>query len=162
MVTESIRSPDTTLASPAMNRIDKPKTLGLLSIRPIVVRITQQPRRHARPQREHEKRNQIARRHRPSPGLIESRSSTNIISANAACQDTALAGGGDIVDHDEEEDGAGDVDKGVDAVDPVEDRRVGEEPFLDRELPEDVQALLDVDELEGVFAGDVDGAFDES
>lgn len=54
------------------------------------------------------------------------------------------------------------MDKGVDAVEPVQDRRVGEEPFLDGEFPEDVQALLDVDELECVLAGDVDGAFDES
>jgi len=33
--------------------------------------------------------------------------------------------------------------------------------MLDIELPEDVEPLLKVDELDCVFASDVDGAFDE-
>jgi hypothetical protein len=53
------------------------------------------------------------------------------------------------------------VDEGVDAVDPVQQLGAGEEPALEGQLPEDVQALLEVDELQGVAAGDVDGALDE-
>ena len=36
-----------------------------------------------------------------------------------------------------------------------------EEPLLETDFPEDSEALLDVDELEGMLASDIDGAFDE-
>jgi hypothetical protein len=61
---------------------------------------------------------------------------------------------------DEEEDCAWDVDEGVDAVGPVHEERVFEEPVLHVEFEEYVEALLEGDYLEGVAARDVDGAFD--
>lgn len=51
------------------------------------------------------------------------------------------------------------MDEGVDAVCPVENEGVLEEPCLDVEFEEDVQALLESDELQGVAASDVYGAF---
>lgn len=50
----------------------------------------------------------------------------------------AVAGCGVVVEAYEEEDGAGDVDEGVDAVCPVENEGVLEEPGLDVEFEEDV------------------------
>lgn len=37
------------------------------------------------------------------------------------------------------------MDEGVDAIDPMHEEGILEEELLDRELPEDVQALLKVD-----------------
>lgn len=51
------------------------------------------------------------------------------------------------------------MDEGVDAVCPVENEGVFEEPCLDVEFEEDVQALFEGDELQGVAAGDIYGAF---
>jgi hypothetical protein len=42
----------------------------------------------------------------------------------------------------------------------VEEEWVFEEPGLHVEFEEDMQLLLEVNELEGVATGDVDGAFD--
>ena len=58
----------------------------------------------------------------------------------------------------EEEDRARDVDEAVDPVRPVEEQRVLQEPALDVEFEEDVEALLEVNELQGMSAGDVHGA----
>ena len=77
-----------------------------------------------------------------------------------AGQVDAVACCGVEVEPDEEENGPGDVDEGVDAVCPVHEEGVAKEPCLDGEFVEDVQALLEVDELEGVAACDVHGAFD--
>lgn len=54
------------------------------------------------------------------------------------------------------------MDERVNAVDPVQDLGVRKEPLLEANLPENPEALLNVDELEGMLASDVDGAFDES
>ena len=58
----------------------------------------------------------------------------------------------------QEEDGAGDVDEAVDSVGPVEQQRVLQEPALDVEFEENVEALLEVDELQSMAAGDIHGA----
>jgi hypothetical protein len=52
---------------------------------------------------------------------------------------------GGVVEPDEEEDGSGYVDEGVGPVDPVHQSRVVKEVLLDRWLPEDVEAFLEVD-----------------
>lgn len=43
----------------------------------------------------------------------------------------------------------------------MKDCRVLEEPFLEGRFDEDMEALLKVNELEGMLAGNVDGAFDK-
>lgn len=53
------------------------------------------------------------------------------------------------------------MDEGVDTVDPVQDGRTNEEPLLDVHLPEYVQALLQMYELQGVLPGNIDSALDE-
>ena len=130
-----------------MYRIDESKALGLLSIGAIVFRIAQQSRRHARPESKDYEGDQVADGHSSSSGFIQSRTSADVVSANTAGQDTALAGSGDIVEHYQEEDSSGDMNEGVETVDPVQDRRMREEPFLDGQLPEDMKAFLEVDEV---------------
>lgn len=66
-----------------------------------------------------------------------------------------------IIQPGEEEDGAGDVDEGVYAVDLRHQPGVREEEALDGEFPENVQALLELDELQRMVACDVDGALNE-
>jgi hypothetical protein len=58
-----------------------------------------------------------------------------------------MAGGCEIVEHHEEHNRTGDVDEGVDAVDPVENSWSCEEPFLEINLPEDMKTLFEVDNL---------------
>jgi hypothetical protein len=130
-----------------VDSVNKAKALGLGGIWAVVVGVAQQARGHAGPKREDEKGNEVASGHGASSSLVQGRSSGNVVRLNAARQDTALAGRGEVKEHDEEEDGAGDMDEGVDAVNPVEDVGMGEEPLLDRKLPKDVQVLLKVDEL---------------
>ena len=60
----------------------------------------------------------------------------------------------------EEQDGAGDVDEGVYAVCPVHEEGVAQEPCLDLQLVEYVEVLFEVDQLEGVAAGNCYCAFD--
>jgi len=59
----------------------------------------------------------------------------------------------------EEQDSSGDVDEGVYAVCPVHEEGVAQEPCLDLQLVKYVEVLFEVDELEGVAAGDGYGAF---
>ena len=54
------------------------------------------------------------------------------------------------------------MDKAVQPIDARHQARKGHEELLDRNFPEDVQALLELDQLEGMSASDVDSAFDES
>ena len=51
---------------------------------------------------------------------------------------------------DEEENCAGDVDKGVDPVCPVHEEGMFDEPVLDGGFDEYVEALFEMDDLEGV------------
>jgi hypothetical protein len=53
------------------------------------------------------------------------------------------------------------MDEGVDTIDPVEECRPLEEPLLEAYLPEDVELLLEMDELESMLAGDIDGALNK-
>ena len=53
------------------------------------------------------------------------------------------------------------MDEGVSPVDPVQESWMLQKPLLERHLPEDVEALLQVDDLEGVFSSNIDCAFDE-
>lgn len=162
LVAELVGCPDTALASLAVDSIDKAVTLRLGSIIAIILRIAQQSRRHTRPKRKNHKSNQVAHGHSPPSGLVQSRSSGNITLPDSAGQNAALARGGEVVQGDEEENGTGDVDEGVYAVDPVQKEGARQEPSLEGQFPEDVQVLLEVDELQSVFAGHVDGSFDES
>lgn len=68
---------------------------------------------------------------------------------------------GIVVKPDEEEDGAWDVDEGIDACRPQHQRRMAEEQSLYVKLPEDLQPLLQVHKLKRVMASNMDGAFDD-
>jgi hypothetical protein len=63
-------------------------------------------------------------------------------------------------EENEEQDRAGDMDEAVDSVCPVEKQGVLYEPPLNVKLVEDVQALLQMDDLKSMSAGNIDSAFD--
>lgn len=150
-----------------MHRIHKPITLGLLRIGAVVGRSTQQPGRHAGPGGEDNKGDEVAGRHGPPALLVELwRQASNFgtpprgrhaLGADAL-QLGAGAGGGQVEEDGKEEDTAWDVDEGVCSVGPVNQGRVRNEPLLDGTLEKDVEALLEVDELQGVASCNVDGA----
>lgn len=162
LVAKLVGGPDTALARLAVDSVDKAVALRLGRILPVVLGVAQKTRGHARPEGEDNEGKQVAHGHGTTASLIQSRASGNVVGVGAAGHHTALAARGEVVEGNQEEDGSGDVDERVDAVDPVEQGRVVEEPLLDRELPEDVQALLEVDDLQSMLASDVDGALDES
>ena len=62
-------------------------------------------------------------------------------------------------EENEEQDRAGDVDEAVDSVCPVEEQGVLYKPPLNVKFVEYVQALLQVDDLKSMSAGDIDSAF---
>lgn len=67
-----------------------------------------------------------------------------------------------IVQSNQEENGAGDVNKGVDPVDPMHQYRVLHEPLLDGNFPKHVKPLFKMDDLESVAAGYMDCIFNKS
>lgn len=162
LVAELVGCPHTAFAGLAMNCVDKTIALGLGSVVAVVLGVTQKTRRHAWPESKDDKSDQVAHGHGSSACLVQSRTGGNVVGPDTAGHHTTLASGGEVVQEDEEENGSRDVDERVDAVDPVDESGTFEEPFLNGQLPEDMQALLEVDELESMFASDVDGAFDES
>lgn len=147
-----------------MDRVDEAVALGLLGVLAVVLRVAQQARRHARPQREDDEGEQVAQRHGPPARLVQpgARVAEEArVGAVGADERAPLARGGEVVQDHEEEDGAGDVDERVDAVGPLHQRRVLEEPLLDGDLEEEPEGLLEVDDLQRVLAGDVDRLLDE-
>lgn len=52
------------------------------------------------------------------------------------------------------------MDEGIHSIDPVQQNRTLQEPLLDGYFPEDTQALLQMNHLEGVLSGDMDGPLD--
>lgn len=144
-----------------MDRIDETEALGLGGVLAVVGRVAQQPRGHARPESEDNEGEQVAHGHGAAAGLVQGGAGSDVVGVDAAGHGTALAGGGEVVQGDEEEDGAGNVDEGVDAVDPAEHGGTLEEPLLEGQLPEDAEALLEVDDLEGMLAGDINGTLHE-
>lgn len=125
MIAKSIGRPHTTLSSLAVHSIDKPKALGLQSILPIIPRIAQQARRHARPESEDDKRNEVARGHGPSSCFIQRRpcrdaTAIRVDEPRRSRSAEALARSSQVVENDKEEDSAGDVNERIDSVDPVQ------------------------------------------
>lgn len=148
-----------------MHGIHEAEALGLAGVGAVVVGVAQETGRHAGPEGEDDKGQQVAGGHGAAAGLVQGgtgRVPANVLIAAELRRDgAALAGGGDEVEDDEEEDGARDVDKGVNAVDPVHHGGHLQKVLLDWHLDEDVEALLQVDELERMLARHVDGSLVE-
>ena len=165
MVAEAVRGPNTAIAVRPVDRVDEPKALRLPRILARVVRIAQQPRGHARPESEDDKGQQIAHGHGPSPFFKDGgpKRRRELPPTVEHCFSTVLflnlvpwLRRRDVVQDDEEEDRARDVDKGIRAVRPPHEGRVLEEPLLHGRFDEDAEALLDMDDLEGVLSRGVD------
>jgi hypothetical protein len=162
LVAELVRCPHTALACFAVYSVDKPIALRLSSVVTVVLWVTQKTRGHARPESEDDEGNQVAHGHGSSSRLVQSRTGGNVVSPDTAGHDLALASGGEVVQEDEKENSSRNMNERVDAVDPVEESGTLEEPLLERQLPEDMQTLLEVNELKSMFASHMNGAFYES
>lgn len=121
-----------------MDGVDEPETLRFRGIFTVVVGVAEESWRHAWPQSENDKGNEVAHRHRASTRLIKGRTSAIVVVDDSAGHGMALAGCREVVEHDEEEDSSGDMDEGIDPVDPMEQSRMLEEPVLDGKFPEDL------------------------
>ena len=64
-----------------------------------------------------------------------------------------------MVEPNEEQDSAGNVDERIDAVDPMHHGRISQKPLLNSRLPENMKALLEMDELQCMVSCNMDGAF---
>lgn len=165
LVAEAVGGPNTALAVLAVHGIDEAIGQGLRGIGALVRGIAQQAGRHARPGCENDEGEQVAHGHRSPPPLVHVRvqptdSSMQSRGRCALCRGLleVLPGAsrGDIVHDDQEEDRAGDVDERVGSVGPVHEVWSLEEPSLNRKLDKEMKALLEVDQLQGVSASDVD------
>jgi hypothetical protein len=130
------------------------------------IRVGQKTRRHAGPKGEDDKGEEVADGHCTAAGGVEFWSSGGAVGFAyrfvGEGKFEAVACRGIVKEEDEEKNRSGDVDEGVYAVGPVHEEWVLEEPVLHGKLPEDVEALLEVDDLKGMLAGDVDGGVDQS
>lgn len=126
--------------------------------------VRQQARWHTWPQREHDEGDQVACSHRSTSRGVEFRASRGSICFLFGLvvhrKINAVACCGVVEEPDEEEDSARDVYEGINAVRPVHQERMLQEPVLYVKFEEDVESLLERNDLEGVPARDVDGAFD--
>lgn len=165
LVAEFVLRPHRRLAGGAVHRVDEAKGARFLADWAGDVGVGEQARWHAGPEGEDDEGEEVADGHGAAAGGIQTGSGGRARGfakgLGVQREVEVVAGGGVEEEPDEEEDGAGDVDEGVDAVGPVEEEGVLEEPVLDVEFVEEVEALLEVDDLEGMLAGDVDGGFDE-
>ena len=166
LIAESVLRPDAARAVGTVHRVDKPVLARLIASGALDVGIAQQARRHARPDGKDDKSNEVANGHGAAASFVETGTcgaafNFAIVLARLALV-KAVAGRGEVVEPDQEENGARNVDKRVDAVDPCQGGRVLEEKVLDGQLVKDVELLLEVDKLQGMLAGHVNGAFDQS
>lgn len=142
-----------------MNRVDESITAAELALGTFNIGIAQQAWGHAGPQGEHHKGQQITYSHGPSPRLVEQGSRGGSARGSARLAGLgfidAVASGGIIVEPDEEGDGSGDMNEGIDPVNPHHDRGMAQKKALNVQLPEDAQTLLDVNHTEGMSARDV-------
>lgn len=145
-----------------MDCVNKAISLGFLGQMAAIIRVTEEARRHARPEGEDDKGEQVAHGHGAPPSFIQGRASGQRVGAKTARSwMSAVARRGEVEEDDEEEDGAGDVDKGVETVGPAQERRALQKPGLQRQLPEEVEPLFEMDQLQGMLAGNVDCGVDE-
>jgi len=161
LVAEFVLRPDAAFAFGAVYCVYEAVATRLVAHVAGHIRVGQEPGWHARPEREHDESKEVTHSHCASAGGVEYGSSWRSIGFSdwfvGQWEVDAVACRGVVEEEDEEEDGSWDVDEGVDAVRPVHEEGMFEEPVLYGELPEDVQTLLEVDDLESMFASDVDG-----
>lgn len=151
-----------------MDRVDKTIALRQLGLGAIVVGITQQSRRHARPNCEHHERQQVADSHSPSSRFVEMRAGWGTwgplfpgLQATTPALDKSIPRDSIVVKPDQEGNGARYVDEGVQPIDVHHEPRVRHEELLNGDLPEDVQSFLQIDELKGMTTGNMNCAFNE-
>jgi hypothetical protein len=166
LITELVLRPDTACAFLAMYRVHEAIATRLGADGAGNIRIGQKPRRHARPEREDDEGEKVADGHCTATGGVELGSGRGAISFAYGFvgegEVKAVACRGVVEEEYEEEYRSGYVDERVDAVGPIHEEGMLEEPVLYGKLPEDVETLLEVDDLEGMLAGDVDGGVDQS
>lgn len=165
LIAEAVLRPDAAFAAFPVHRIHESEAARFVAYGTADGFIAQKTRWHARPEREDNKRNQVAHRHRPPPSLEQLRARWTTLNRSHSLSGLALihtvAGGREKVEPNEEQDRSGDVDERVDAIDPCHEDGILQEEALDSGLVENAQRLFGVDDLQGMPAGDVDGAFDE-
>ena len=160
LVAELVLRPHARRSLLAVHSIHKAKAARQITELARYKRVTEQTRRHARPQREDDEREEVAHGHRAAASLVDEwarRARCNLTNVLLGLVGDAVAGDAEPVQVHEEEDRSGDMDEAVEPVDVLHEGRVAEEEGLDLGLPEDVKTLLDGDELQGMLTCDVDG-----
>lgn len=142
LIAESVRCPNAALPRVAVNTINESEALRLRSVGSVIVRITQQPRRHARPQSKDDKCNEVAHGHCSTSSFIQSRSSGYYIASGSTARSSTLLRGSEVKQGYQEEDCSRNMNKGVDSVYPMQQNRALQKPLLKGHFPEDPEALL--------------------
>lgn len=163
LIAEAILSPNAARAVDSMDGIHKAIAASQLSIRTLHTLIAQQTRWHTWPQSENHKGEEVAHGQGSSPGLIKE------WAGRRAAQDAArfprlrlietVPCRSVIIKPHEERNRAGDVNEGVDPIGPRHQELVSQEEPLNRNLPEDPERLLDFDQLQCMFSGNIDSSF---
>ncbi len=165
LVAKLVGGPDAAFTGGGVHGINKAKIKSLSVGSARKVRVAQQARWHARPGREDDESQQVAHGHGAATLLVE----VGVVGV----EDGAPVGGGDagrlcglhlslraggcqVIQDNQKQDGAWHVDKRVDAVDPVHHRCALHKVLLDRHFDKDVQTLFEMDELQSMAAGSLD------
>lgn len=168
LVAKLVGGPNAAVTVFSVNRVDKTEALRFFGKFSGVVRVAEQSWRHARPECEDDEGQEVAHGHRPPPLLVDVGSEDRRHGPPVAAQGLAAlfilelvsgAGGRHVVEDDQIENGARNVDERVGLVGPSQKLGALEEPALEGWLNEDAQTLLQVDNLEGVLPRGIDCGF---
>lgn len=149
-----VLGPDATFTTNTMNSVDETIRFGFSRIFAVVLWITKQSWRHARPHCEDDKSQQIAHGHGPSPSLVQHSLSCGS-SSSMRCN-------GNVEQPDQEQDRARNMDEAVDAIDPVHRGRILQKELLDGRLPEDTHLLFKPNQLQRMSTSGMNGALNKS
>lgn len=124
LVAKFVLGPHAAFAGGAVHRVDEAEGAGFLADGAGNVWVREQARRHAGPESEDDEGDEVADGHCAAAGFVEARASGTAVGVAEGLvvqrEVQAAIRGGVVEEPDQEEDGAGDVNEGIDAIRPVE------------------------------------------
>lgn len=121
LITESILSPDATSTIDAMHSIDKAVATSYLSVGAFHILVTEEARRHTRPESEDHESKEIANSEGTAPGLKKQRASSGSFRSTQGLSNlrfiNSVSRSGVVVEPNEEGNSAWNVYEGVHPVD---------------------------------------------
>lgn len=160
LVAKLVLRPDATFAFGTMDCVDEAEAARFFADRAGNIGVGEEARRHTWPEGKDDESNEVADGHGTAASGVQTWACRRPICFTQRLirkrEIEAITGCGVVEQPDEEQDCAWDVDERVDAVRPVHEEGMLQEPMLNVELKEDVEPLLQMDESQSMLASHID------